>query len=82
MRPMKAVMIVLVAAIAFAVIMISLDVLVHDQTLSEAWKGSPDQFWQSMLDLVSLAWQYKVVTAIVFGIIVAILLVRQVPDKI
>ena len=82
MRPMKVVTIVLVAALAFAVIMISLDVLIHDQTLAEALKGSRAQFWQELLDLVALAWQYKVATAIFFGIIVAILVVRRVPDRI
>lgn len=82
MRRMKTLMIVLVAVIAIAVILVCIDVLGHDQTFSEASKGLPDQLWQAFGSLVALAWQYKLATGIVLGIGIAILLVRQVPDRI
>lgn len=77
---MKAFSIALLAAVGFLVAMIVVDVFAHDQTLYEAWKGSPDQFWQSLGSLVLLAWQYKIVTVIAFGLAIAVLFVRGVPD--
>ncbi len=77
---MKFVITVIVTAIAYVLVMLGNDVFAHDQSLSEAWKGSPHQFIHSLGELAMLAWQYKVVTLIAIGIITAILIVRLVPD--
>jgi len=66
--------------VAFLFGMIGLDILVHDQTLQEAWRGSPYQFMHSLAYLIVLAWDYKFVTLIAFGIATAIVLVRIVPE--
>ena len=77
---MKAVLIAVLAAIGFAICMITADVWMHDQTLREAWNNSPHQFWQALGALVAFAWQYKLVTIIIVGFIVTILLMREVPE--
>ena len=80
MNPMKIILSAIAAAIAWVFIMIGMDVFGHDQTFSEAWKGAPQQFLHSLGDLASLMWQYKVVSLIALGILVAVLIVRLVPD--
>lgn len=77
---MKPVMTVIAAALGYVVYMIGNDVFAHDQTFSEAWKGAPHQFIQSVGQLAWLAWQYWVVTVIALAIATAVLLVRLVPD--
>jgi len=79
-KDMKAVVVGIIAALGLLAVMLAAGMLIHDQTLSEAWKGSPDQFWQSLDSLLMMAWQYKVVTMIVFGIVTAVLYVRRVPE--
>ncbi len=71
---------VILTALAYVCYMVGTDVFVHDQTFSEAWKGSPHQFIQSLGQLATMAWQYKVVSLIALGILSAVLLVRLVPD--
>jgi len=77
---MKVVLTIIAASVAWVFIMIGMDVFGHDQTFSEAWKGSPQQFLHSLGELASLMWQYKVVSLIALGILVAVLIVRLVPD--
>ncbi len=71
---------VILTALAYVCYMIGNDVFAHDQTFSEAWKGSPHQLMQDIGQLATMAWQYKVVSLIVLGIVGAVLLVRLVPD--
>jgi hypothetical protein len=77
---MKIVIAMFFGTAAFLLGMIGLDIFVHDQTFSEALKASPNQFMHSLAYLVLLAWNYKFVTLIAFGIATAIILVRIVPE--
>jgi len=77
---MKIVIATFFGTVAFLLGMVGLDILVHNQTLHEAWKGSPDQFVHFLGYLIMLAWQYKFVTLVAFGITTAILIVRVVPE--
>ena len=70
----------ILTALAYVCYMVTNDVFAHDQTFSEAWKGSPHQLIQSINQLATMAWQYKVVSLIALGILSAVLLVRLVPD--
>ncbi|HZP21853.1 MAG TPA: hypothetical protein VFB04_00320 [Terriglobales bacterium] len=79
MSKMKFVFTSLVAVVGFMFAMIGVDVLVHDETLAEAWKGYPHQFIRSLSSLFALAWQYKFVTFIFCAIAMAVLYVRVVP---
>jgi hypothetical protein len=78
--PMRFIFWVILTAFAYVCYMVGDDVFVHDQTFGEAWKGSPHQLIQNMGQLATMAWQYKFVSLIFFGIVSAILLVRLVPD--
>ena len=77
---MKLLIAAFIGTVAFLFGMIGLDIFVHDQTFHEAWKGTPDQFLYSVGYLMVLAWDYKFVTLIAFGITTAIILVRVVPE--
>jgi hypothetical protein len=80
MSLMKAVLVAVAATCGFAIVMMGVDVFVHDATLTQAWKESPNLVVHSIFWVFGLAWQYKIATAVVFGIGVAILSVREVPD--
>ena len=80
MRSMKWALITLAALVAIAVIMLLSNVFVHDQTVSESLKNFPDDLGRAALHLLGLAWQYRVATAVVVGLIVTIILIRQVPN--
>lgn len=77
---MKIVIAIVATIFGWVVIMIGNDVFAHDQTFSEAWKGSPHQLIQSLSTLAGMAWQYWAVSLIALGILSAVLLVRFVPD--
>ncbi len=77
---MKAVLVAIAAAVGFALVMMGVDVFIHDATLTQAWKESPNLLLHSVNWVFALAWQYKLATAVVFGILIAILYVRGVPD--
>jgi len=80
MAVMKAVQVAILSALAFALVMMGVDVFIHDATVNEALRDSPNQFLQSLRWLFSVAWQYKAASAIVFGLFAAIVYVRIVPD--
>jgi uncharacterized membrane protein YgdD (TMEM256/DUF423 family) len=56
------------------------DLLVHDESISEAINNAPQHLVHSVGDLFLLAWQYKFVTFIAFAIVIGILYVRRVPE--
>jgi hypothetical protein len=77
---MSAMFVAILAAIGFLLAMLGVDVYMHDETLAEAWKGSPHQVWHFLGTLAVWAWQYKLGTLLVFGIVMAIVYIRRVPD--
>ena len=77
---MGAMLLAVLAAIGFLLAMLGVDVFMHDQTLAEAWKGSPHQIWHSLGVLAGWAWQYKLGTLLVLAIVTAIVYIRGVPD--
>lgn len=72
--------IAILAAIGFLLVMLGVDVFMHDQTLAEAWKGSPHQVWHFLGVLAGWAWQYKLGTLLVFALVTAIVYIRRVPE--
>jgi len=69
----------ILVAVVLLLIMLGVDVFSHDQTLSEAIKGSPHQILHYFGVVAALAWQYKIATVLVLGIIIAIVVIRRVP---
>jgi uncharacterized membrane protein YgdD (TMEM256/DUF423 family) len=63
---------------AFGMMVVNL--LVHDESLSEAINNAPQQMLHSIGDLFLLAWEYKFVTIIALAIVIGILYVRRVPE--
>jgi len=70
----------MVAAFGCVLALIGMDVIGHDQTFHEAFKGMPHQFAHSLGDLFGLAWQYKFPTIVAFAIAIAVIFVRRVPE--
>ena len=82
MRDMRVVWTAVFAALLFVLGMIGMvlsAIFEHNESASEAWKKAPQQVWESLIVLLGLAWQYKLVTIVAFAIVIAILFVRQVP---
>lgn len=80
MMSMKLLLASMIAALGFMLAMIGMDVIAHDQTFHEAFKGMPHQFAHSLGDLFGLAWQYKFPTIVAFAIVIAVVYVRRVPE--
>lgn len=69
----------IVVVVGFMLIMLGVDVWIHDETLVEAWKSSPHEFLHYLATLLLLAWQYKLATLVVFAAAIAIVYIRRVP---
>ena len=79
-EPIKFVIAAIVAALGFFLGILGIDVFVHDQTVREALDGIGHHAWLALNSFYSTAWQYKVLTLIAIGIVVAIFYVRVVPE--
>ena len=77
---MKPVLVSIAVLAGLALILIGVDIFAHDATVGEALHDSPKLLGSYIQWVLSLAWQYKFSTAVVFGVAVAILLVRGVPS--
>jgi hypothetical protein len=56
------------------------DLLEHDESVTEAFSNAPSHLMHSFGDIALLAWQYKFVTFIAFAIVIGIFFIRRVPE--
>jgi hypothetical protein len=79
-NPMRTVYVLLIAVGIWLLYTLGMDVWVHDQTLVEAIKGSPQQFVDAIGSLFGMAWQYKLAALLVVIVVITILSMRRVPE--